>query len=93
MLVSVAQQSESATRIHYNSLFHRLEEQHSIQWQVHYFDVGIKAARECSMARSTVQQQKTVEWDILLQAIFLYLQDKVVEKPVLEYSLCNPSFG
>ena len=27
-----------------------------------------------------VKQQKNVEWDVLLQAIFLYLQDKVVEK-------------
>ena len=44
-------------------------------------------------AWSTVEQQKNVEWDILLQAIFIYLQDKVVEKPVLENGLCYTGFG
>ena len=44
-------------------------------------------------AWSTDEEQKNVEWDILLQAIFLYLQDKVVEKPVLENGLCNTGFG
>ena len=37
--------------------------------------------------------EKNVEWDVLLQAISLYLQDKVVEKPVLENDLCYPGFG
>ena len=32
-------------------------------------------------------------WDVLLQAIFLYIWDKVVAKPVLEHGLCNPGFG
>ena len=45
------------------------------------------------VAQSTVEQQKNVEWDVLLQAIFLYLQDKVVEKPVLEDHPCNPGLG
>ena len=31
--------------------------------------------------------------DVLLQAVFLYLQDKVVEKPALENGLHNPGFG
>ena len=44
-------------------------------------------------AWSTVEQQKNSEWDILLQAIFLYLQDKVVEKPVLENGLCTQALG
>ena len=37
--------------------------------------------------------EKNVEWDVLLQAVSLYLQDKVVEKPVLENDLCYPGFG
>ena len=37
--------------------------------------------------------EKNVEWDVLLQAISLDLQDKVVEKPVLENDLCYPGFG
>ena len=37
--------------------------------------------------------KRMLEWDVLLQAIFLYLWDKVVEKPVLENGLCNPGFG
>ncbi|XP_024595978.1 LOW QUALITY PROTEIN: craniofacial development protein 1-like [Neophocaena asiaeorientalis asiaeorientalis] len=45
------------------------------------------------VAWSTVEQQKNVERDVLLQAIFLHLLDKVVEKPVLEKGLCNPDFG
>ena len=31
------------------------------------------------VAQSTAKQQKNFEWDVLLQVIFLYLQDKVVE--------------
>ena len=54
-----------------------------------YFDVGMKVVHEWGLARGTVKQQKNVERDVLLQAIFLYLQDKVVEKPVLENGLCN----
>ena len=45
------------------------------------------------VAQSTVEHQKNVEWDVLLQAIFLYLWDKVEEKPVLENGLGNPGFG
>ena len=60
---------------------------------MYYFDVGMKVIHEWGVARSTVKQQKYVEWDILLQAIFLYLWDKVVEKPALENGLCNPGFG
>ena len=41
------------------------------------------------VARSIVDQQKNVEWDVLLRAIFLHLWDNVVEKPVLENGLCN----
>ena len=37
--------------------------------------------------------EKNVEWDVLLQAVFLYLWDKVVEIPVLENIQCNPGFG
>ena len=51
---------------------------------MYYFDVGMKVVHEWGVARSTVEQQKNVEWDVLLQAIFLHLRDKVVEKPVLE---------
>ena len=58
-----------------------------------YFDVGMKVIHEWGLAWSTVEQQKNVEWDILLQAIFFYLRDKLVEKPVLENGLCNPGFG
>ena len=60
---------------------------------MHYFDVGMKVVHECGVAWSIVEQQKNVEWDVLLQAIFLHLLDKVVEKPVLENGLCNPDFG
>ena len=58
-----------------------------------YFDIGMKVVHERGVAWSTVKQQKNIEWDILLQAIFLYLRDKVVEKTVLENGLCNPGFG
>ena len=51
----------------------------------------MKVVREWGVAWSTVRQQKNV--DVLLQAIFLYLWDKVVENPVLENGLCNPGFG
>ena len=47
---------------------------------MHYADVGMKLVCEWGVAWSIVEQQKNVEWDILLQAIFLYLWDKVVEK-------------
>ena len=57
-----------------------------------YFEVGMKVIHECGVAWNIAKQQKTVEWDVF-QAIFLYLQDKVVEKPVLENGLCNPGFG
>ena len=60
---------------------------------MHYFDVGMKVIHEWGVARSIVEQQKNVAWDVLLQAIFLYLWDKVEEKPVLESGLCNPGFG
>ena len=60
---------------------------------MHYFDVGMKVIREWGVAPSTVKQQRNVEWDVLLQAIFPYLRDKVVEKPVIENGLCNPGFG
>ena len=76
-----------------NSLVHRLDEQHTIQWQIHYFDTGMKIVHEWRMACSTVKQQKNVEWDIFLQEIFLYLQDKVLGKQVLENGLCKPDFG
>ena len=60
---------------------------------MHYFDNGMKIIHEWGMAWSVVEQQKSVECDVLLQEIFLYLQDKVMEKPVLENGLCNPGFG
>ena len=65
----------------------------SIQWQMYYFDVGMNVVYEWGVAQRTIKQQKNVEWDVLLQAIFLCVQDKVVEKPVLENGLCNPGFG
>ena len=68
-----------------------MDERHSIQWQVHYFDVGIKVVHEWGVAWSIVEQEENVEWDVLLQAVFLYPRDKVVEKPVLENGLCNPA--
>ena len=60
---------------------------------MHYFDVGMKVIYGWGVAQSIVEQQKNVEWDVLLQAVFLYLRDKVVENPVLENGLCNPGFG
>ena len=60
---------------------------------MHYFDLGMKVVHKWGVAQSIVEQQKNIEWDVLLQAIFLYLQGKVVEKPVLENGLCNPGFG
>ena len=42
---------------------------------------------------SIVEQQKNVEWDALLQAIFLYLWDNVVEKAVLVNGVFNSNFG
>ena len=60
---------------------------------MHYFDIGMKVVHEWGVAWSTVKQQKNVEWDVLLQAIFRYLWDKVMEKPVLENGLCNPCIG
>ena len=74
-------------------MVHRLDEQHSIWWQMHYFDVRMKAVCEWEVALSTVKQQKNVESDVLLQVIFLFLQDKVMEKLVLESGLCQPGFG
>ena len=60
---------------------------------MHYFDVRMKVIHEWGVVQSIVKQQKNVEWDVLLQAIFLYFWDKVVEKLVLENGLCNPGFG
>ena len=60
---------------------------------MHYFNIGMKIVHEWGVAQRVVEQQKNVEWDVLLHAIFLYLRDKVVEKPVLENGLCNPGFG
>ena len=62
---------------------------------MHYLDIGMKVVHEWGGGGvwSIVKQQKNVEWDVLLHAIFLYLRDKVVEKPVLENGLCNPGFG
>ena len=60
---------------------------------MHYFDLGMKVVHEWGVAQSIVEQQKNVECNVLLQAIFLYLQEKVVEKPVLENGPCNPGFG
>ena len=59
----------------------------------HYFDVGMKVVHEWGVAHRIVEQQKNAEWDVLLQAIFLYLQVKVVEKLILENGTCNPGFG
>ena len=53
----------------------------------------MKVIHECGVAWSTVKQQKNIEWDVLLQAIFLYLWDKVVGKPVLDNGLCNSGLG
>ena len=54
---------------------------------------GMKVVHEYGVTSSIVERQNIVEWGILLQAVFLYLQDRVVEKQVLEHGLCNPSFG
>ena len=62
------------------------------RWQMHYFDCGMKVVHEWRVAQSIAEQQKNVEWDVLLQTIFLYFWDKVVEKPVLENGLCNLGF-
>ena len=62
---------------------------------MHYYDI-IHDFHPCShaaMAWTTVKQQKNVEWDVLLQVIFPYLQDKVVENLILENGLCNTSDG
>ena len=79
----------------HNSLVYRLDEQCSIR--IHYFDVGMNDINEwvgCGgVAWSIVKQQKNVEWDVLLQEVFLYLCNKVLEKPVLENVQCNPGFG
>jgi len=40
---------------------------------MHYFDVEMKVSHEWGVSGSTAEQQMNVEWDILLQAIFLYL--------------------
>lgn len=58
----------------------------------YYFDVGMKVVHEWGVAQSIVKQQKNVEWDVFLQAIFIYLWDKVVEKRVLKHGLCNLGF-
>ena len=54
---------------------------------------GMKVVHEYGVTSSIVERQNIVEWGILLQAVFLYLWDKVVEKPVLENIQCNPCFG
>ena len=59
----------------------------------HYFDVGMKVVYAWGVTHRMVEQQKNVEWDVLLQAIFLYLQVKVVENLVLENGMSNPGFG
>ena len=46
---------------------------------MHYFNLEMKVIHGWGTP-NIVKQQKNVEWDVLLQAIFLYLQDKVVEK-------------
>ena len=76
----------------YYSLVHKLDEQHNIQWQMLYFDIGMKVMYEWTVAQSIVKQEKNVEWDVLLQEIFPCLWDKVVEKRVLENTLCNTGF-
>ena len=76
----------------YNSLVHKLDERHNIQWQMHYFDVGMKVIYEWKVAQGIVKQEKNVEWNVLLQATFPCLWDKVVEKSVLENTLCNTGF-
>ena len=53
----------------------------------------MKVINECGVAWSTVKPPKNIEWDVLLQAIFVYLWDKVVGKPVLDNGLYNPSWG
>ena len=53
----------------------------------------MKVVHEWGVAHRIVEQQKNAEWDVLLQAIFLYLQVKVVEKLILENGTCNPGFG
>ena len=57
------------------------------------FDIGMTVFHEWGVDQSIVEQQKNGEWDVLLQAIFLYLRDKVANKPVLENGLCKPGFG
>ena len=52
----------------------------------------MKVVHEWGVAHRIVEQQKNAEWNILLQAIFLYLQIKVVEKLVLENGTSNPGF-
>ena len=55
--------------------------------------IEMKVVHEWRVTWNIAKQQKNVEWDVLLGAIFLYLRDRVVEKPVLENGLCNPGFG
>ena len=40
----------------------------------------MKIVHEWRVACSIVKQQNNVEWDVIPQEIFLYLQDKVLEK-------------
>lgn len=47
---------------------------------MNYSDDVMKVVREWGLAWSTDKQQKNVEWDVLPQAMFLYLWDKLVEK-------------
>ena len=53
----------------------------------------MKIVHEWRVACSIVKQQNNVEWDVIPQEIFLYLQDKVLEKQVLENGLCKLDFG
>ena len=71
---------------HSNSLVHGLDERRSIWWQVHCFDVGMRAIHEwgdpeyCQAAKDYLMGRT-------FQARFLYLWGKVVEKSVLKNGL------
>ena len=60
---------------------------------MHYFDIGMKVVHEWRVVWSTVKQQKNIEWDVHLQAIFLYLWDKVVENQSWKMACVTQALG
>ena len=77
----------------YNSLVCRFDEWCSIWWKMNYSDDGMKVVHEWGLAWSTDRQQKNVEWDTLLQEMFLYLWDKVVENKSWKMTCVTQDLG